>query len=280
MGYDTSFLSKQNLLSLQQGFGPMFRSTNQTNPRVSQKPKNLVEIDLSQMPRQTFSESALKSHGTVYYGEGSENGFSHEESSLWADYLKKKKVAQELGEEDLNEDVKQIIKALVPVAAANLKTPCNILYASYKPEGRFSLWLIEHSDLFQSFVKMPDKGFYSFPYSFKPALSARTHVKNENFNPDYFVRLRDSHDILVIEIKGDEDRDSGRSAAKFRDGKRHFETLNEKLADAGKPWRYHFYFVSPGLHEVFRGGGRWKRKRLDFLPNAIPPKSRLVGVRV
>ncbi|MFC1948865.1 hypothetical protein ACFLW0_01655 [Chloroflexota bacterium] len=223
----------------------MFRDLSQQNPRISQKPKNLKEIDLSAMPRQSFSESALKQHGTVYYAPGSEKGFLHEEVNLWVEYLKKKRVAQEIGEADLSEDAQQIAKALQAVDAAKLKTPWNILYASYDPERVFSRLLIEHSDLFDSFVKMPDRGFYHFPYSYKPVNVARTHVKNENFNPDFFIRLRDSQKVLVVEIKGEEDRDTNQNKAKFRDGKRHFTTLNQKLDDAGKPWRYYFYFISP-----------------------------------
>jgi type III restriction enzyme len=208
----------------------------------------LREIDLAdpkQMPRQVFSESQLKQHGTVYYAPGSERGFVHEEANLWADYLKKEKVAEEIGEGDLSEDAVQIAKALELVDAAKLKTPWNIHYASYEPERVFSRWLIEHADLFESFIKMPDRGVYSFPYSYKPAKAARTHVKNENFNPDFFIRLRDSHDVLAVEIKGDEDRDMNRNSAKLREGKRHFDTLNEKLTAAGKPWKYYFYFLSP-----------------------------------
>ena len=33
--------------------------------------------------------------------------------------------------------------------------------------------------------------------------------------------------------------------AKFRDGKEHFNRLNTALEEAGEPWRYHFYFLSP-----------------------------------
>jgi len=247
-GQNNTFLSKENLLSLQQAFGPLFRDLNQQNPRISQRAKNLIEIDLadpSQMPRQVFSESALKQHGTIYYAPNSENGFTFEEGKLWTDYLKKKNIAQELEESNLSEDARQIANALQPVDAAKLKTPWNILYASYDPERVFSHLLIEHANLFESFVKMPDRGVYSFPYSYKPANVARTHVKNENFNPDYFIRLADSNNVLVVEIKGEEDRDKNRSAAKFRDGKRHFATLNQKLGDSNEPWRYYFYFLSP-----------------------------------
>lgn len=244
-GQDTTFLSKENLSSLQQAFGPMFREPNQQNPRSSQRPKNVVEVDLAKMPRQAVSENALKQHGTVYYAPGSEKGFEKEEANLWEQYLKVKEQAAQYGEANLNEDARVINQRLECVEVAKLKTPWNVHYASYEPERVFSRWLVQHADLFESFVRMADRGFYSFPYSYKPANAARTHVKNENFNPDFFIRLRSSHDILVVEIKGEEDRDKNRSAAKCRDGKRHFDTLNQKLSTDGKPWRYHFYFLSP-----------------------------------
>jgi len=244
-GQDASFLSKENLLALQQAFGPMFRPENQENPRVSQRPKNMLEVDLSAVPRQVFSESALKDHGTVYYGPDVEAGFTHEEVNLWKDYMGKRKAAKEVGEDVLSEDARQIVRALVPVDATKLKTPWNVLYTRYKPEHDFVALLIEHAALFTSFVKMPDKGFYAFPYSYKPANTAKTHVRNENFNPDFFMRLDSSNDILVVEIKHDDDTDNKQNMAKLRDGTKHFEVLNQKLAEAGEPWKYHFFFLSP-----------------------------------
>jgi type III restriction enzyme len=75
---------------------------------------------------------------------------------------------------------------------------------------------------------MPNQGVYSFPYSYKPAKAAKTHTANENFNPDLFLRVRDTHDILVVEVKAEGD-DSNRNRAKCRDGLLHFEGLNDRL---------------------------------------------------
>ena len=110
--------------------------------------------------------------------------------------------------------------------------------------------LFSNAQLFDAFVKMPDRGGYAFPYSYKPARTGKTHVSNETFNPDFFVRVKDSHDILVVEIKAEGD-DSNRNRAKCRDGLKHFETLNARLATAGEPWRYHFYFLSPDDFAIF-----------------------------
>lgn len=97
---------------------------------------------------------------------------------------------------------------------------------------------------------MPNTGGYAFPYSYKPAKAAKTHVANEHFNPDFFIKVAAHHDILVVEVKADDD-DSNRNRAKCRDGLKHFETLNERLKEAGEDWRYHFYFLSPDDYTSF-----------------------------
>ncbi len=53
-----------------------------------------------------------------------------------------------------------------------------------------------------------------------------------------------------MEIKQDGD-DSNRNRAKLRDGRRHFETLNEHLAASGDAIRYHFKFLSPEDYPAF-----------------------------
>lgn len=127
---------------------------------------------------------------------------------------------------------------------STFKSPWNVHYASHEPERKFSDLLFENSDLFDAFVKMPNTGGYAFPYSYKPAKAAKTHVANENFNPDFFLKVSGGEDILAVEIKEEGD-DSNRNKAKCRDGLKHFETLSERLKSAGETWRYHFYFLSP-----------------------------------
>jgi type III restriction enzyme len=75
-------------------------------------------------------------------------------------------------------------------------------------------------------------------------------VANENFNPDFFIKLSAGHDILVVEVKA-EGEDSNRNQAKCRDGVKHFETLYERLKDMGEPWRYCFHFLSPEDYTSF-----------------------------
>ena len=130
------------------------------------------------------------------------------------------------------------------------KFPWNVHYASHEPERGFSDLLFANGSLFGAFVKIPNTGGYAFPYSYKPAKAAKTHVVNENFDPDFFLKVAGAHDILVVEVKAEGD-DSNSNRAKSRDGLKHFETLNERLKDSGEKWRYHFYFLSPENYTSF-----------------------------
>jgi type III restriction enzyme len=248
-GQDETFLSKENLLRLQQGFGPMFRELDKEHPRMRQIAKEIVSVDLTAIPRQSFSESALQEHGTLWYVNEEPAPFHGQELHLWEQYQRWRKIAG-IDESGLTDNAREIAKHIHQVDLNVFKTPWNIHYASYEPERKFSDLLFEHANYLAAFVKMPNVGGYAFPYSYKPVKAGKTHVANENFNPDFFIRLRDKHDILVVEVKM-EGADSNRNKAKCRDGLLHFATLNHLLEETGEPWRYHFYFLSPEDYTSF-----------------------------
>ncbi|WP_136515938.1 DEAD/DEAH box helicase [Geomonas edaphica] len=269
-GYDHTFLSKENLSLVQQAFGPLFRDVDREHPRKTQKAKDqIVAVDYRTSIRQSFSESRVKESGAVYHVNGDDKPFNKDETPLWDQYCKWRKIA-EIDESSLHDDAQAIIKRLHKVDATRFKTPTNVLYASHKPERQFSDLLFENSALIESFIKPPDRGCYSFPYSYKPAKTGKTHTVNEFFNPDFFIRLKDSHDVLVVEIKQDGD-DNNRNKAKFRDAKVHFKRLNEVLQEAAELWRYHFYFLSPedytGFFDRIREGkfDGWKSSLMQEL---------------
>lgn len=248
-GQDTSFISKRNLLLLQQSFGPLFRELDKEHPRMSQTAKEIVSIDIAAIPRQSYSESMLKEHGAVWYVQEDQAPYTGHEVHLWEQYQRFLKQFKEY-DNDASEQAKAIGTRLRQVDLQRFKIPYNVLYASHDPERQFSELLFANADLFDAFVKMPNQGGYSFPYSYKPAKTGKTHTTNENFNPDYFIRVHSSHDILVVEVKAEGD-DSNRNRAKCRDGVKHFETLNARLAELGDSWRYHFYFLSPEDYTSF-----------------------------
>lgn len=246
---DETFLSKDNFLRLQQSFGPMFRALDKEHPRMSQTAKEIVPVDLKAVARQSVSESSLKEHGALYAVKEDAKPFSGHEIHLWEQYQKFKKMCVDFGD-DASDQAKAIASRIQQVDLSVFKSPWNVHYASHEPERKFSDLLFANGHLFDAFVKMPNTGGYAFPYSYKPAKAARTHVANEHFNPDFFIKVRDADDILVVEVKADDD-DANRNKAKCRDGLKHFETLNERLKDAGESARYHFYFLSPEDYTSF-----------------------------
>lgn len=255
-GYEDTFLSRENLSLVQQAFGPLFRDTDKEHPRMANKAKSLITVDYRDAMRQSFSESRVKESGAVYHVDGDAKPFGKDEAHLWDQYCKWVKMAEAFGNET-PENILEITRRLHMVDANKFKTPANVLYASHEPERKFSDLLFEVSHLIEAFIKPPDRGCYSFPYSYKPAKTGKTHAVNEFFNPDFFIRLKDSHDVMVVEIK-DSTGDNHRNKAKFRDGKEHFKRLNVALEAAGEPWRYHFYFLSPedypGFFDQVRSG--------------------------
>ena len=248
-GQDSSYLSKENLLRLQQGFGPMFRELDIEHPRMSMEAKQLDTIDLKQIPRQSFSEGLLKEHGAVYYVSDNTPQFDGHEVHLWKQYQNFCNQVREYGD-DASEQAKGIASRIHQVNLSAFKVPWNILFVSHEPERKFTDLLFANADLFEAFIKMPNQGAYSFPYSYKPAKVAITHTSNDNFNPDFFIRLKDTFEIIVVEIK-DEDDDSNKNKAKYRDGVKHFDVLNSRLKELKEKWNYHFFFISPDDYTQF-----------------------------
>ena len=145
---------------------------------MSEAAKDLISIDLTTLPRQSFSEDMLKEHGSVWYAAETQAPYGGNEANLWQQYQRLRKQVEEFGDE-ASEQAKAIGPKLQEVDVASFKTPWNIHYASHEPERQFSKLLFANAELFDGFAKMPNQGAYSFPYSYKPAKTARTHTANE-----------------------------------------------------------------------------------------------------
>jgi type III restriction enzyme len=258
-GYDSSFLTNENLSKTKKAFGPMFRELDKEVPRMKMQPDSLYPLSWEKMSPQSCSEDSIKENSYVYYTKDSVNSLSAEQKTLFGKFLKGKanynQIKENLVEYGGSEDeIKFLQENLFEKTDNEFKTPLNMLFVSYEPERRFTNSLFNNIDLFDSIFKSPDKGFYCFPYSYKPDEKGSTHVKRDNFNPDFFIKLKDKNEILVVEIKADEilvveikaEGDTKqRNKAKYRDGKLHFDSLNKKLKENSIDWKYHFYFLSP-----------------------------------
>ena len=134
------------------------------------------------------------------------------------------------------------------------KTPQSTVLVSHHPEKEFVFRLLEHSEYLDSWIKSPDKGFYSIDYEFWKGGKDRVR---RGFNPDFFIKInldeyiailkkkgKVNHlevlkglqdkgiEILIraVEIKSDEDDDEA-TPAKAEWAKAHFEAVNKKLQE-------------------------------------------------
>lgn len=141
------------------------------------------------------------------------------------------------------------------VKSDSFKTPQSVILVAYYPEKEFVFRLIEVSEYLESWVKSPDKGFYSIEYEYWKGGKDRVL---RSFNPDFFIKidldnyisvlkkqgnlenikaLKDLQDtgietiIRVVEIKSDEDDDEA-TPAKEEKALIHFDSLNTKLVDS------------------------------------------------
>jgi len=248
-GYDESFLSKENLSKAKQSFGPMLREVGKKKPRMKMKPDALKEVKIEDMRHQTFNEGSLKGNGYLFYSADSVDSLSHEQKIILSGLIEdknnypeiKKKIERYGGNEG---EIKFLKENLVEIDKKKFKTPLDLFYVTYEPERKFTRTLFNHIDKFDSVIKSPDKGFYGFPYSYAPDDKASSHVKRENFNPDFFLKIKDKKEILVVEMKADGDTNQ-KNKAKYRDGKTHFKNLNDKIEKEGIKWKYYFFFLSP-----------------------------------
>jgi len=248
-GYDSSFVSKENLPKAKQAFGPMLRELGRETPRMKMKPDGVKEIAVDEMVPQFFNESSLKSNGYLFYCKDSPDSLPKGQQTILCEFIEdknnysevKNKIEKYGGSES---EIRFLKDNLIEIEKEKFNTPLNLFYVTYEPERKFARSLFNNIDLFDSVIKSPDKGFYWFPYSYKPDEIARTHVKRENFNPDFFLKMQAKNEILVVEMKADGDIKQ-KNKAKHRDGKEHFNVLNEKLKKDKIDWSYYFYFLSP-----------------------------------
>ena len=139
------------------------------------------------------------------------------------------------------------------VNTSKLKSPQNIVLVSHSPEKEFVFQLIEESEYIDSWIKAPDRNFYSIDYEYWKG--GKDRVKR-SFNPDFFIKIdldeyisrlesegMDAHLeklkklqdegietlIKVVEIKSDEEQDEA-TPAKEEYARAHFERVNSKLS--------------------------------------------------
>lgn len=218
----SDFISYENVNRAKTAFGKLF-DVGGSFPYFKNRADELQTLNTSEITRQSVSATSLKREGMCFYDTETINSLEGDE----------KATLKEILENDEEYKIKEVDNE-------KLKTPLNCLAVNYEPERKFAKILFQNVELFDSFIKNPDKSFYSVPYSFKKG----THMKYLNFHPDFFFKK--GKDILVVEIKKDDD-DSKENVAKNRDAQKHFEIINKKEGSQ----HYYFFFLSPEDYTEF-----------------------------
>jgi type III restriction enzyme len=196
-------------------------------PVFSKKVDSTIEIRTLEMHNETARYSVIKRDMTLFLSDTYRNEMTADEIEAY---------------EAVKEDMKT--KQIKEISKYYLKTPMNIVFTTLEPEKRF-VELLTGKDLsgcIDAWIKSRDMGFYSIDYQ------KNKGSKFQSFNPDFFIKV--GNNIIVVETKVDNDN-SDENRAKYRAAKRHFELLNNELANKNIPQRYYFCFLSPVDYKTF-----------------------------
>ena len=105
-----------------------------------------------------------------------------------------------------------------------------------------------NSGLIESWIKAPDVGFYTLEFAYQPGGTGRS--KRGRFNPDFFLLLRGSDTVLVVETKANGE-DSWENKGKADAAVTHFTAVNQLLKRARRKRRYVFHLIAPEDYDRF-----------------------------
>lgn len=235
VGIIDNYLTEKNRNNVLTTFGTLLRKKNKTVVPVS-KDMNIYEVKTEKISSQSCSISSLRKESTIFFSENYENELSSENLEILNEFL--------------NDDSRPI-RSTKTQNTFTFKTPMDVVFTTGKPETEFveGLCKQENANCIDAWIKSRDIGFYSIEYTWKK----NSHqIKNQLFNPDFFIKMTKNEKTyyLVIEIKSDGD-DCDENKAKYKYGKDHFDNLNELLEEQNKNETYIFHFLSPNAYPEF-----------------------------
>ncbi len=230
IGETRGLISEQNLQHAYRAMGTARRTAART-ARIERDPDQLVAVSTRGMRTRSVAMSSFSREATVFFDSASE-GVSREDDQ---------RALAELTDED-SPYPKRATRNIDNLF--RFKTPVNVVLTTHDPERRFVGRLFEPpvADHLAAWIKSPDTGFYEIAFTWRKG----DHTKQATFNPDLFIRLSDSNEVLVVELKDDGDL-SDENKAKIRQAIEHFDLVNSSQNEL----RYHVKFVSPGSYDAF-----------------------------
>jgi len=233
IGDKTGMVSEKNKNRIERAFDVLKREATGTTV-IERRSEEPFVVNTTRMPVTSVKISDFKKNKAIIYAEDSVKLSRPEDVEL----------IEEAKKSSIYENV---------IAANNylFKCPLNVVILSHGNERDFGRYLLtkEFASKIDAWIKSVDRGFYAVPYLFRagsPSSLAKGggHQKEANFNPDFFIKI--GKDILVVEIKGDEDVTEV-NKGKLKYAKKHFEELNRKQNKC----RYYFKFLSPEDYSSF-----------------------------
>lgn len=237
LGLDGKDVSQENRQVILNSFGGLRQQSVVPKAKLTVKPTGLSTISTSTMRPINERISKLTDNLTLFWDEYSA-GLGTDEDAV---ALKK---AIELYENQSGVALTEILNSF------DFKSPVNVIAADHAPERGFVTRLLhpKNAKVLRSWVKAPDTGFYEIEYAYQEAGAGRS--KRGKFNPDFFLYLKDTDHVVVVEVKADSD-DSWKNKGKTIAARAHFKTINEMLEAAGEERRYSFYILSPKNYDTF-----------------------------
>lgn len=230
IGETRGVVSEQNLQHTFRAMGNVHRPAART-ARIQRDPDQIVTISTHGMRSRSVALSAFAREATVFFDSASETISSDDD----------RRALEEIADVD-SPYPKKATRTVDNFL--RFKTPVNLVLTTHEPERRFVARLFEPAvaDRLKAWVKSPDTGFYEIAFTWRRG----DHTKQGTFNPDLFVRLAESDDILVVELKDDGDV-TDENRAKLRHALAHFDLVNLLQSDAS----YHVKFLSPESYDAF-----------------------------
>ena len=227
-------LIAKNRNKILQAFGTMLSKQSKTVTSES-KPNFLVELNTNSICQESLGIRNFRKEATVFYCDDYRINLPKEQKEILDEIIE---------DESLPKSSSKLQNEYL------FKTPMNIVLTKGAPERSFIEQLCKNdvANSIDSWIKSRDVGFYSIEYSWMKS----SHKKVNNFNPDFFIKIKKDDYIyyVVVEIKADDDI-SDENKAKYKCAVEHFEILNYKLEEKNIKEKYIFHFLSPSSYAQF-----------------------------
>lgn len=227
-------VSQENRQLILSAFGSLRQKRTRAGARLETKPKGFLSVRTEEMRAIHGRISALTSTLGLFYDEESEA------LGTEADAAALKKAL----------DIDEATNIVEVPNSFNFKSPTNVVLASHNPERRFVQRLMHHKNApaIKAWIKASDVSFYAIEFTWQRGGTGRS--KRGQFNPDFFIQLKDADCVAVVEVKADND-DSDQNRGKVAAAHTHFQLINEMLVEAAETRRYTFHLVSPVDYDRF-----------------------------